>query len=194
MVFTDTVTLTTGSSGITGTEVAYQFTSAFQPKLGQATPNIHQPNGMVQMAALYGLYQVQKCIAICRFTTASSDLMVLAGIRLQGSPSTTATNADRVSEYNGIYPRLCTANGDKEMIEMKFDLRPWEALGLTKGQYLFDKNNTGAAVTATPTLIPLLVVNVGSLVGASGQTVTCTTTLVMDTLFSERTIELASTV
>lgn len=185
--YAQTVQVSTGSAGVTGTSQRYSLSSMYDPDI---TGLGHQPYGFDQFDAFYGKYKVDKCKVTLVWSTvgASSDVACLSAIQ----PSNVATNISGTNLDTLIEKQICNSiylspSGNNRVVEQTFTVDLRKIFGVKSGQY--DDEAYEAAFNASPTNQVYLDVNVASPSGASSVTCTCSVLIeYMCTMFNRKVL------
>ncbi len=171
MTYQDMVnTLADGTTSTTsGSSVAFQLNSVFQPRSGG-----HQPYGFDTVATMYRRYHVYRArLDITAMYNAGTDKYIFAGLIVLPSGATFDPGAQATfSQILGEKPlgrvMLLTQDAGHTASSMLMDVDMARVEGLTQQEY--DSNsNYRAEVTSNPTLMPTL-----KLANAAPSTVTMT--------------------
>lgn len=166
--------LATGTAGVAGTEQVWNLTGLYDPDY---TSSGHQPYGYDQMAALYARYIVMEVEVECRFLSigGTSEVMCIYNPRPPGSFTTTSGNPDTLTENPLIETKALSPSGVNRVVVIKRRFKPWDLLGISKEQYLYELSDYAGAVSSNPTIMPVLAVNVASFDGTGSETTKCQT-------------------
>lgn len=143
--YSDNITITAPATNL-AFEYIFSMNGLYDPDF---TGTGHEPYGYDTMALLYNLYIVRGAFVKIEWYDPSAD-GVQVGYRIQGSSVSGAT----VSALEESPLTSCTSisNTGNQKVRQNIYIRPWDAIGSTKYQYLNDMNANGAAVTANPTV------------------------------------------
>lgn len=182
--YSETVTLTSGVTGVTGTEQSFRLNGCFDIDL---TGVGHQPYGYDQMALLYGRYIVTGCDIHLEFTDPSADGMFVCA-QLQGNAATVNTTNKLYNELAERSNCLCKVlnNTGSQVTRMNFKVPINTLMGVTAEQYSRELSLYGAVISADPTQQVYVRINAGSLRGTSGVSCVCTVKLVQYVKFYDR--------
>lgn len=144
--YSDNITITAPSTNL-AYEYIYSLNGLFDPDFTGG--GSHQGYGYDTMALLYNLYIVRGVYIKIEWYDPSAD-GVQVGYRIQGSSVSGAS----VGALEESPLTMCTAlnNTGIQKTHQRIYVRPWDAIGTTKYQYLNDVNANGAAVTANPSV------------------------------------------
>lgn len=185
--YAETVELTTGTTGLFGTQQVWQLASLFDPNY---TGTGHQPYGFDQLAAEYRRYRVNAVKVQLIFTDPGSDGLVAgAGLMASGfSNNLAGQSVDAIKERPNCQTRTVNASG-KQYVIMNFYADLARIEGISKKQYAGDMSSYSAPINQSPSQSPSIVTAVGSDRGASGITVMCRITIKYYAQFYHRIIQ-----
>jgi len=145
MRYSDNVTITAPATNLSY-EYIYSLNGLYDPDF---TGTGHQPYGYDTCSLLYNNYIVRGIFINIEWYDPSAD-GVQVGYRIQGSSVGGAT----IGALEESPLTMCTAlnNTGIQKTHQRIYVRPWDAIGVTKNQYLNDINANGAAVSANPTV------------------------------------------
>lgn len=173
LAYSQAFTLTSGSSGVTGTGQAFSINSAFDPDISGTG---HQPYGYDQLSLFFNSYQVLgfRAKIVANTIGASSDQMILFSL-LPSAISNSALNGitiDAALEKPFSGALMLTSSGNGRNSTVQLSLSPWEVEGVTRTQYTADMSDFRAVVTSSPNLQQQLVISNASPSLASAQVCT----------------------
>lgn len=184
--YSDSITLTTGTAGIYGSEQVYRLNSLFDPDLTSAG---HQPLFFDQLSAMYNQYMVRGCKLELTFTDPSADgLEVAACIQNSRESYAIASKSPGTlgEQCMTVVKPLNNTGNQVTKIESYVDLRRVE--GVTKTQFEGNLSQYSAVTAASPTLTPYLRFAVASLRATGGVTCVCNVRLTYYCQFWDRLI------
>jgi len=169
--YVDQLDLTTGESGLIGASTKYALNGLWDPNL---TVSGHKPYGYNQLKVLYSKYLVRGCHVKITFTNPSADGVVVACLVQQGSGigGISGIYADVVKEQP--YSWTCPMNNTGSQVKIFSQYFPINTIeGLSNVQYECSLSQYSAdTATANPSIVPFLLVGVGSDTYTQGVTVT----------------------
>lgn len=190
MKYTETRVLTTGTSGIYGTEYAFRLNSIFDPNF---TGTGHQPYGHDQMALLYNKYKVIGVYIDLEFTSPTSGGVVCAAMIRQANDTFSSTGAatDSIAEKTMAHTETLNQYG-KGKIRFRQYMPMHEIIGVTKEQFRSSIDDTYTAAFGSNPVSPLLVINCCSVGSGAGDSVSCRVNLTYYTQCYDRLIQAQS--
>lgn len=141
--YSDNILLTAPNTNLSY-EYILSLNGLFDPDI---TGTGHQPYGFDTMAVIYNNYIVRGAYVSLEWYDPSADGQIV-GYRMQG----TSVSGLTISALEEAPLTTCSSisnTGNQKKIHLVY-VNPWDCIGCTKGQYVNDINNNGAAVGANP--------------------------------------------
>lgn len=189
--YSETITLTTGTAGVSPAEYSFRLTSLYDPNL---TGTGHQPYGFDQVTVLYARYLVKHVNVIIRMTTnasAAGEVMASYGIRgVNDFQITTGWTSDQFTENPQFQTQIIQFGASSQNTrEARISIQPWSIMGTSKQSYMTNLDQYGSLNNTNPTLCPLLVLNVSSPGGTAGDKVYFNVVIMYSAEWSERVLQ-----
>lgn len=187
--YTTTFGLTTGTTGVFGTEKIMAINDLFDPDYSNSGANDHQPYGFDQCAALYRRYIVNGVKIQFTATNPSADGMCLGAMvqPASGVYPLTGKYQDAVREAPMSWIRPLNNSG-KQVTGFTQYVNLARLNGLSRQQWGNELDTYGALSTTSPSLLCILRMAAASDMGNSGDTVIGRVTLTFYAKFYERIV------
>jgi len=168
MDYVEIVTLTSGNTGLTGTEYVFRLNSLYDPNF---TAGGHQPYGFDQFNTVYNKYKVTGVSIEVMFVNAAENTMfAIWQISSPGDTRTTNSISPGVAfERPNVAWGVVNSNiGEQTQLNFKQYVDIAALSGLTKQQFIDDNQAYASDITTNPAASPFLRLNVASGLGSSG--------------------------
>lgn len=190
--YAETVTHTTGTAGVAGSENIWALTGIYDPNI---TGTGHQPYGFDQLTPLYARYIVEEVEAEVRFLElgGTQDICCVMMARNSQSYVTTGSNTDTLTENPAIMTKNLSPYGSNRTVVFRRRFKPWDLLGITRQQFLATTSDyySGTA-SSNPAYMPYLVTNTSSYDGTAGVVCRCQVVLTYHVKWFERKLQTSS--
>lgn len=184
--YAETFNLTTGTSGVMGTQQVMNLNCLYDPNYTGAG---HQPYGFDQIQALYQKYQVDKVKVTLIWTTPGGTADVLGAYKVQansGAGNLTGNTCDYSTEQPQTGTVIVTSSGNNRVVETNFWVDIKKLFNVTKAQYAADVYISQSYSSSQPNQICQLMFAVGSPSGSTGESCTVQCILEFRASFFER--------
>lgn len=185
--YAQTVTLTTGTSGVVGSTQYFRLNSIFDP---WTTMGGNSAYGTSQLATWYTRYLVThtkvKLVATTPGGTAEVSLVWKLD-NTDGFVTLVGQSIDRCVEAPMIGTAFVGPSGNDRSLQVEFDVSPWQMLGVTRRQYIDEWSTYSALMTANPTVTPAIQIGAASFSGVAGESITVQVVIDFTTELSEPT-------